>query len=98
MQFLFARPLFRRQVLEYLPVPPIRDEVRQCALLLAERYRDGPQFNAASWAIVRRPDEAAARYHQAVTSAQTAHKLEPDNGEYLTTLGIAVPASSMNKL
>src|SRR5262249_18791116 len=90
VEFLFARPLFRQEVLERLRAnPPIRDEVRRCALLLAESYQDGPQFNAASWAILRRADEAAARYHQAVAWAQTAHKLDPENNAYLTTLGVA---------
>jgi WD40 repeat protein/serine/threonine protein kinase len=90
VEFLFARPLFRQEVLERLRgSPPVRDEVRRCALRLVESYRDGPQFNAASWAIVRRADEAAARYHQAVAWAQTAHNLDPENGAYLTTLGVA---------
>jgi hypothetical protein len=90
VEFLFSRPLFKHEVLERLRASlPIRVEVRERAMHLAERYRDGPQFDAASWAIARKADEAAARYNQAVTWAQTAHKLDPENGAYLTTLGVA---------
>jgi hypothetical protein len=90
VEHLFARPLWRQEVLERLRAgPPVREEVRRCALRLLESYRDGPQFNAASWAIARRADETAARYLQAVAWAQAAHDLDPENGAYLTTLGVA---------
>ncbi|MCI0460788.1 MAG: hypothetical protein L0Z62_27885, partial [Gemmataceae bacterium] len=90
VQFLFAKPLFRQQVIERLrDSPGLRDEVRRRALLITEGYADGPQFNAASWAILRKADGAADRYRRAVTWAQTAHGLDPENGAYLTTLGVA---------
>jgi tetratricopeptide (TPR) repeat protein len=90
VEFWLARPLCRQEVLERLRRSPgIRNAVRRWALLLADSYRDGPQFDAASWAVARRADAAAERYLQALAWARTAHDLEPDNGAYQTTLGVA---------
>jgi hypothetical protein len=44
----------------------IRDEVRRWALLLANGCIDGPQFDAACWAVVRRADAATDRYLHAL--------------------------------
>jgi hypothetical protein len=90
VEFWLTRPLCRQDALDRLRNSPgIRDEVRRFALRLADGYRDGPQFDAASWAVVRKADEPTDRYLRALAWAQMAHHLDPDNGAYRTTLGIA---------
>jgi hypothetical protein len=68
----------------------IGEPVRQKALSLANEYRIDPALlNAGSWAVVSKPNGTDATYRQALRWAETASKLEPQNGSYLNTLGVA---------
>jgi hypothetical protein len=93
LDFLFAKPLCRDDVLDYLRnSPTIRPPVRQLALTLAERYReetDPERFNQAARAIVRQRYLNALQYHMALRQAETARRLNPDPAKYRTTLGMA---------
>jgi tetratricopeptide (TPR) repeat protein len=93
LDFLFARPLCRANVLDYLDHSlALRPEVRQRARALAERYREetGPdRYAQAAWDLARRPYLNAPLYRFALGQAQTACRLAPDQGEYATTLGAA---------
>jgi WD40 repeat protein len=88
---LFAVPLLKVDVLEQIRhLSGITDEVRQKALALTDRYRDEPEpFNWASWAVVRNPAESADAYRLALRHAEIAHRLAPDSGFILNTLGVA---------
>jgi hypothetical protein len=85
LEFLFARPLCRADVLDYLRTSPtIRPEVRQRALVLAEHPReetDPARFQQAAWAVVRQRHLNAFQYRFALRQAETA--------QHGTTLGIA---------
>jgi WD40 repeat protein len=91
VEFLFAQPLGKQEVLGAIRNhPTLGDEVRRTALGFAERAWDDPdRFDSASWAVVRRPGAAPERYRQALQWAKEACRLEPDHGDYLTTLGVA---------
>src|SRR5262245_23470789 len=91
--FLFAKPLGRGDVLEFLntsaTIPP---QVQQRALALVERYRaesDPERYHQASWALVRQPYLNAFQYRFALWQAETARRLAPDQGRYVTALGAA---------
>jgi predicted NACHT family NTPase len=68
----------------------LTEALRQAALTLAERYHPGlMKLNTASWAVVRQPGASAEVYGHALLQAGEAGRLEPRNGSYLTTLGVA---------
>jgi hypothetical protein len=70
--------------------PSLTEEERQRALSLAKRTSEDPnQLNAASWAVVLRPDAPADAYRKALRWAEAACRQEPDDGFYLNTLGVA---------
>jgi tetratricopeptide (TPR) repeat protein len=88
---LFARPLLkdavRKQILGH---KTIGEPVRRLALELADRYSDEPErFERAARNVVRHRDVALGVYQLALGWAQTACRLAPEDGKYLTTLGIA---------
>jgi tetratricopeptide (TPR) repeat protein len=86
---LFAKPLLKAEVLARVRgSQSIADEVRQQALALAESYRDDPdRFNQASWQIICQPTAPQDKYVVALGHAQTACRLDPENGNYLNTMG-----------
>jgi eukaryotic-like serine/threonine-protein kinase len=88
---LFARPLLKNDVLERIRRHNgIVEAVRRRALDLAEHYQDDPvRFYQAAWNIVRYPDAPVALYRLALGWVQTADRLAPEHGPYLTALGIA---------
>jgi WD40 repeat protein len=88
---LFARLVLKAEVLEGLRTHPGATEaVRQTAIALAEPYRDDPErLNAAAWATVAFPGATADAHRLALRQAETACRLSPDTGLYLTTLGVA---------
>jgi tetratricopeptide (TPR) repeat protein len=64
--------------------------VREVALRLATQRRDNPvNLNKTSWGIVREPGAASERYRQALRWAEAACRLQPGNGNFLNTLGVA---------
>jgi tetratricopeptide (TPR) repeat protein len=90
---LFAKPLCKADVLEYvLTLPAITPEARQRAQKLMDRYReetDSSAYHQASWAIVRQPHLNAFQYRFALRQAETAWRLAPKNTRYWTALGAA---------
>jgi tetratricopeptide (TPR) repeat protein len=88
---LLARPLRKHEAVASLQADPaVRAEVRVKALLLVESYRDDPRrFADASWAVVSKPGAGPQRYRQALTWAEIACRLDPENGLWLRTLGVA---------
>jgi WD40 repeat protein len=92
LAFLFSsRPLFKHEIRELLRTDKtISEPVRQLALRFFDQYTDDPRrLNEASWTVVRRPGNDAAEYRRAAQLAEAACRLDPDNGHYLSTLGIA---------
>jgi WD40 repeat protein len=93
LEFLFARPLCRADVLDYLRTSPtIRPEVRQSALARAERHREETQpeaYRLASWGLARQRYLNAFQYDRALRQAETACRLAPEQGAARTTLGMA---------
>ncbi len=93
LEFLFAQPLPRKDVLESLGTNPIiRDDVRRQALGLADRFQeesDPRRFHGAAWALVRQKGLAARWYHQALLQVKAARQLDPKKLEYFSTLGVA---------
>jgi hypothetical protein len=68
----------------------ITEEVREVALRLAKRRQDNPvNVNNTSWGIVREPGAASEGYRQALRWAEAACGLQPGNGNFLNTLGVA---------
>jgi WD40 repeat protein len=93
VEFLFRQPLPKADVVERVRVnPTITEEVRRCALALAERFReekDPKRFQVASQTLLRQQYLAARWYRQALVQAEAACRLAPGQGLYLHTLGIA---------
>ena len=84
--------MFRPEVLASLRGDAALSEpVRQEALALAEQ-RPGDTRSVstrASRTVVRRPDAEPAAYRLALRQAEAACRLVPQDGEFLTTLGMA---------
>jgi tetratricopeptide (TPR) repeat protein len=94
LNFLFARPLRKADVRDYLRTPQIilRPQAQDMALSLVNRYReetDPERYQRASWVLVRQPYLNALQYRFALRQAETACRLVPRQGLYLTTLGMA---------
>jgi WD40 repeat protein/tRNA A-37 threonylcarbamoyl transferase component Bud32 len=87
----FDRLLFREDVLETLRAnATLSEPARAHALALAERYsEDSHRLNYLSWHAVRCPDGTRASYLQALHLAEAACRIDPNNGYYLNTLGVA---------
>jgi WD40 repeat protein/serine/threonine protein kinase len=66
-------------------------EVRQKALEMTKRWREDPSLlNFRSWTVVARRDAEPESYVLALRRAEAACRLEPNNGAYLNTLGVAL--------
>jgi tetratricopeptide (TPR) repeat protein len=91
---LFAKPLRKADVLDYLQnSPTIRPRARQLALSLVDRYNEeiNPEtYHQASWALVRQPYLNAIQYRFALLQAEHARRLAPDRQEYRIGLGAAL--------
>jgi hypothetical protein len=89
---LFAKPMFRPEVLENLRADPALSEpVRREALILAKTTKEDPsQMNLASWSVVRSQGAEPAAYIRALRQAEAACTLCPRNGAYLSTRGVAL--------
>jgi WD40 repeat protein len=89
--FLFRKPMLRAEVLRTIQDQgTISNKVRDHALALAEHYpEDAEGFHAVARSVVGHPGAAANRYRLALQQAETACRLAPENGEYLTTRGMA---------
>jgi WD40 repeat protein len=66
------------------------EELRAEALARAESHvQDARALNNASWTVVRTPSNLPESYAHALLQAEEACSLEPEDGNYLNTLGIA---------
>jgi hypothetical protein len=88
---LFAKLMLRTDVLASIrSQDSLSEPVRRAALNLAESWPENADgLNNASWAVVRRQDAGAEEVRQALRFAEGACRLEPRNGLYLNTLGVA---------
>jgi Flp pilus assembly protein TadD len=91
VEALYAQALFRPEVQASLRRDAsLSEPVRQAALALSEQVpEDAMQLNAASRAVVIRPDAEPALYRLALRQAEVACRLVPNEGSFLTTLGMA---------
>jgi hypothetical protein len=93
LDFLFARPLRKADVLDYLANSGThRPQVRQKALELAERFKeetDPKKYHDAAWPVIRHPHANRFQYRFALRQAETAFRLAPQEGWYRTALGLA---------
>jgi dipeptidyl aminopeptidase/acylaminoacyl peptidase len=91
---LFAKPLRKADVLDYLQnAPTIRPRARDLALSLVESYHeetDPETYHRESWALARRPYLNAFQYRFALLQAEHACRLAPDRQAYRTGLGAAL--------
>jgi WD40 repeat protein len=91
---LFARPLRKADVLDYLrTAPTIRPRARELALALVDGYHEETKpetYHRASWALVRQPYLNAVQYRFALLQAEHACRLAPDGQEYRIGLGAAL--------
>src|SRR5262249_28254640 len=88
---LFLRGLSREEVLASLRGARLEAQARERAIELASEYEDVHQtLEGASWAVVRAAGAPEAAYHQALRRAEAAYRLAPGQGDYLTTLGVAL--------
>jgi tetratricopeptide (TPR) repeat protein len=88
---LFRQMGFRASVLEWLQaLTGMNPTRRQEALTAAQTYPENPEtFNNLAWNLVALPDRRMLDYRKAVRYSEAACLLEPKNGLYLTTLGMA---------
>jgi tetratricopeptide (TPR) repeat protein len=88
---LFARLLLRDAVLAALKAqPPADPEVQAVCLELAGAWVESDtECNSVAWSLVREPGQPEAIYRRALDLAKAACRLQPDNGSYLNTVGVA---------
>ncbi len=93
LESLFARPLRRADVVEYLNTTrTVQPAAREKALALVDRYPEETRpeaYHQASWAVVRRPYCNAVQYRLALRQAESACRLDPAQSKYQTMLGAA---------
>jgi WD40 repeat protein len=91
VESLFATHVRQADVLQALrDNPRLTEPLRQAALALSEHYRLDPlKLNQESWVVVRRPGASIDAYRRALLQAEEAYRLEPQNGSYLNSLGVA---------
>jgi tetratricopeptide (TPR) repeat protein len=88
---LFARLLLRADVLDALRNDPaLIPEARAAALALAATWSESrTALNNVSFGLVKLPNRPEADFRRGLRMAEEACRLEPDNGDYLNTLGVA---------
>jgi len=88
---LFARMFVRDDVLAALEAQPAADpEIQAACLKLAGTWAESArECNNAGFALVRDPGRPQAIYQRGLRLAKSACRMEPDNGLYLNTLGVA---------
>ena len=88
---LVDRLLLRDDVLAALKARPHTDpEIQSACLKLAETWSESSgACNDAAWTLVREPARSAASYQRALRLAEVACRLQPGNGAFVNTLGVA---------
>jgi tetratricopeptide (TPR) repeat protein len=91
VESLFARMFLRDDVLVALQTQSAAEpEIQAACWKLAGTWTESaPGCNNAGWALVRERGRTAATYQRGTRLAQAACLLEPDNGSFLNTLGVA---------
>jgi dipeptidyl aminopeptidase/acylaminoacyl peptidase len=93
VEFLFARPLRKADVRNYLhSAPALSSQVRQMALVLAERYReetDPTKYHHAAWPVIRHPYANVFVCELARAQMEAACERAPENAHYRIALGVA---------
>src|SRR5262249_25722503 len=79
-------------VLEHLRQDRLLGEPQRSeAIALAQKQHPNPdRLNDASWAVVSKVDTPVVARQRALRQAREACRIEPDNGLYVTTLGVAL--------
>jgi hypothetical protein len=89
---LFEDLGLRKEVLAVLRKDPTLSEAdREFALQLARTHSEttSNQLNEAAWKVVKIRDTGKDAYARALRQAEAAVRLEPRNGVFLNTLGVA---------
>jgi hypothetical protein len=93
VEFLFAKPLRKADVLEHLrSLPVLRGEVRLIARALAEQYQedtDPKKYHAAAWPVIRHPYANVFMCRFALAQMNAACEGDPANAPYRIALGVA---------
>ncbi len=84
--------MLRPEVLEHLRADPrVNEPERRKALALARSTPENPfLLNDTSWRVVRTPGGSAPAYERALRLGESACKIQPNQGEYVNTLGVSV--------
>jgi WD40 repeat protein/serine/threonine protein kinase/regulation of enolase protein 1 (concanavalin A-like superfamily) len=88
---LFGQQGLRDDVLEQLrTLPGLSPARRQEAITLAQAYpEDQETLNHLAWKLVKLPGGELSGYRKALRCSEKACQLEPKNGLFLNTLGVA---------
>jgi WD40 repeat protein len=88
---LFRELGLRADVLKRLhTMPGLSPSRRQAALADAQTVPESPRvLHALAWELVKMPGREVSRYRQALRFSEAACRLEPNNGNYVNTLGMA---------
>jgi WD40 repeat protein len=88
---LAAKFPFKEELVEQLRADTaLCDPLRAVALAIAGSVREDPGLlNIASWEIVRLPGGTLVNYERALKFSVAACRLDPENGAYLNSLGVA---------
>jgi hypothetical protein len=93
LEFLFAKPLTRADVIEYLQnLPAIGQPVREKALASISHYPEAgnpERLYQAGWVVARQPYLNPYPYRFALRQTEAACRLAPDERKYRTALGVA---------
>src|SRR5262249_20620344 len=93
LDFLFAKPLRKADVIEHLKnSAAIRPPARQAALDMIERYKeetDPNKYHAAAGKVIRHPYANAFMCRFALAQMKTACARAPDHAQYRLGLGVA---------
>jgi uncharacterized protein HemY len=81
----------RADVLERLrTLPGMSPSRRQEVLSVAETYPENPnELNKLAWQLVKSPGGDMSDHRKALRFSEEACQLEPENGDFLSTLGVA---------
>ena len=88
---LFGQMPLRADVLERLrTLPGMSPSRRQEVLAVAQTYPENPnELNNLAWQLVKLPGGEMSGYRKALRYSEEACQLEPENGDFLSTLGVA---------
>ena len=88
---LFVQMTLRADVLERLrTLPGMTPSRRQGALAVAQTYpENSSELNKLAWELVKLAGSDTSSHRKALRYSEEACQLEPENGDLLTTLGVA---------